>query len=213
MNIHKDDLDLFDLIQPNISHGPWIAGGAPLKWYNGESVFAGHADVDVFCSNPSQFFGLKTVLNNNHFTVIHESDNAITFRGHVGPQGHAFVSFGPSEKPWSKYGFTEPISYRYCQIQLIRRKYYGTAKDVIDDFDFSVCQIATDGKNTIFGEHTEEDIKNKVFRQTCYNTHILKRAIKYITYGYKPHSNVIESIMHDTSIDNFEGILDYDFKF
>lgn len=48
------------------------------------------------------------------------------------------------------------------RIQLVMPQSHVTVRDVIQDFDFRVCQVATDGREWIFGEGALEDIQNRV---------------------------------------------------
>ena len=47
--INEDDSEAATLIWPDIQRGPWIAGGACLRWYQGQPV--GENDIDVFCAS------------------------------------------------------------------------------------------------------------------------------------------------------------------
>ena len=50
--VHRADNEPVNLIWPDIDHGPWIAGGAALRWYQGLPV--GENDIDVFCADTKQ---------------------------------------------------------------------------------------------------------------------------------------------------------------
>ena len=50
--VHRADSEPVTLIWPDIERGPWIAGGAPLRWWQGLPV--GESDIDVFCANKQQ---------------------------------------------------------------------------------------------------------------------------------------------------------------
>lgn len=64
-----------NLIKPEILTGPWIAGGAVLKWIKGEYV---QSDVDVFFSSRMQFDIVLDMLKCRGYSVSFNSDNAVT---------------------------------------------------------------------------------------------------------------------------------------
>lgn len=185
--IHPEDKPLVRIISPSVT-GPWIAGGAPLRWSKGYSVEL--SDIDVFFKNESQFQELYRKLKADDWYETFTSDNAITMKD---------MSWRSNRKPFNQ------------TVQLIRKKYYDWAEQVIDSFDLSVCQVAYDGYKFIYGETTKEDIDNKIVRSVHRNDHILKRTIKYMLYGFAPDQSVIDAIKEDTTLTDFTGLHDYDF--
>ena len=167
------------LLSVNLKTGPWLAGGSVRKMITGEYI--GNSDFDFWFSSEQQY--LEAVLELQKYTNIsveHTSDNAITFA----------VLFGPK-------------SYK---IQLIRKKFYSSASEIIDDFDFTCCQIATDGNTVIYGSRTIEDLENRVLRladTSRMHQGLLKRVIKYLAYGFK-----LDPISHQAITDNIDKIKD-----
>jgi hypothetical protein len=128
----------------------------------------------------------------NNANMVYNSDNAITL--------HILVN------------------NQTKRVQLIRKSWFQDAKDVINKFDFTVCQLVTDGRNIVLGEHTAEHIKNKQLCLTdkAVNKDIIKRLIKYVTYGYLPDPKMVQSILDNTEDFNwtFNGTeSDYDGAF
>jgi hypothetical protein len=78
MNIPRQDNKIFSQVDFNIEHGPWIAGGAPLRWHHGVNV--GRADMDIFVANKAQFDRLYNILS-PIYDQFYESANAVSFRG------------------------------------------------------------------------------------------------------------------------------------
>jgi hypothetical protein len=188
--VHEDDRAVVNLIDPEITNGPWIAGGAVLNWYNNEPI--DYSDIDVFFKDQKQFDITFGNLMKNHANMVYNSDNAITL--------HILVN------------------NQTKRVQLIRKNWFQNAETVISKFDFTVCQLVTDGRNIVLGEHTAEHIKNK---QLCLtdkevNKDIIKRLIKYVTYGYAPDPKMVQSILDNTEDFNwtFNGTeSDYDGAF
>lgn len=75
----SNDKKALSLIRPSKTNGPWIAGGAVLRWINNEVV--GDSDIDVFCKNEKQFNKLHERIRKYYpFSHMHYTDNAITYK-------------------------------------------------------------------------------------------------------------------------------------
>ena len=171
--VNSIDQEPINVIDPNWANGPWIAGGAVLRWYQGQPV--GESDIDVFCSSALQADTLiATIKSYGRYTTKFESENATTlsYTSHHG------------DKHWT--------------LQIIKRRFFSSAEEIIDNFDISVCKLATDGKNLSLGSNTAKDIREKNLRfQMPLQPDALKRLTKYWTYGYRPVEGTIESIQNN----------------
>ena len=156
--VHDDDQVAVTLIAPDMENGPWIAGGAPLHWELGKSVQL-HHDIDVWFRDLLQFSAAVLRLR-EHADVVCETPNAHTYRFYHSDEGTR-------------------------TIQLVKANFFNSAQDVIDHFDFSVCQIVTDGKTIQYGEHTRDDICAQRLRVVKSRDDAAKRIVKYLAYGYK----------------------------
>lgn len=174
VTVHPSDYLPVTIIQPDINDGPWIAGGACLRWIQNRPV-GEHCDIDVFCKNEKQAkklikditeTGLKKY--NGDINIVIKTDNAVTFNVRADNQ------------EW--------------KIQVITCKYFDNIKDVISHFDITVCQIGTTGNNWVLGERTAKDINNRALRFNHITKYAPKRLIKYWTYGYNPVPSTIEAI-------------------
>lgn len=168
------DNEPMTLIAPHPEHGPWIAGGAALRWYQGQAV--GENDIDVFCKDENQAKQLiKEIKSYGRYSTKFESENATTL---------SYYSAGDSSKTWV--------------IQVITRRYFNDLKSVIDNFDITVCQIGTDGQNWLLGDHTAVDIRERNLRMEYpLQPDAAKRLVKYWTYGYRPVPNLLEAVMYN----------------
>ena len=176
--VHEKDKGLVKLLDLNIDQGPWLAGGAVLNWFNGEPV--GTGDFDIFFKDLRQFDEMFGRLMRNHATIVYTSENALTLK----------LTVDDDQKT----------------IQLIRKTYFQNAKEVIDHFDFTICQLATDGYSIVAGEKTYEHVKDrKIALARTASRSLVKRLIKYVSYGYKPDQDLGQNIL-----DNNE---DYDWQF
>lgn len=143
------------------------------------------SDWDIFFRNGEQFMNAVDILKKYNISDVHHSDNAITFK------------------------------YDNTVIQLIRNKFYNSPRDVISNFDFSVCQYLTDGYGYIVGEHTVQDHLDRRLRylQPTLRKELISRILKYRIYGYYIDvelSNLIESSMTILEF-NGNGSNEYEF--
>lgn len=155
---HDTDQAAVTLIAPNMENGPWIAGGAPLRWELGESVDL-HHDIDVWFRDPEQF-SAAVLRVREHADIVIETPNAHTYRFYHANDGTR-------------------------TIQLVKANFFESAQEVIEHFDFSVCQIVTDGKTIRYGEHTRADICARRLRVVKSRDDCAKRIVKYLAYGFK----------------------------
>lgn len=174
-NLYKDivpDQDAEVIAKLDLErYGAIIAGGAALSWYHEEPV--GEKDIDVWFKKEKDFEKLKYKLEyDKDFSLHYTSDDALTF------------------------------TYKEnTRIQLIKNRYWKDPQDVLDGFDISVCQIATDGYRWWFSEYFAQDLKNRRLRVLKLHPSIAKRLIKYWVYGFQPSDQDIQKVIDysDTS--------------
>lgn len=176
--IHCEDWEAVTLIQPNLENGPWIAGGACLRWFQGLSV--GQNDIDVFCRNAVQAQQtIERIKSYGRYSLKFLSDNAVTI------------------EYWSK----DSSEIDHKVIQIITRRYFGSLKEVIDNFDISVCEIGTCGNDWHLGPFTARDIREKNLRfKLPLQPDSPKRLTKYWTYGYRPVKGTLEAIQESPTV-------------
>jgi hypothetical protein len=186
--VHKFDSEPITIIWPDIKNGPWIAGGACLRWYQGQPV--GNSDIDVFCKSNVQAQQLIDAIKSyGRFTVKYESENAVTLQYHK--KGDYLTS-------WT--------------IQIITRRYFNSIEEVINSFDITVCEIGTAGNHWVFGPTTARDIREKNLRfKLPLQPDAPKRLTKYWTYGYRPVEGTIEAIQQNPST-RWSFALDEDYQ-
>lgn len=165
----------------DLETGPWIAGGCLEALASGRDL--GNRDIDIFYSRHSDlhktFFDVDTVLSspgyefNNTFWEKSQGQNSDTRK--VLLNGKAFL------------------------IQRINKKYYNSPANILGDFDFTVCQIVTDGEQVVTTEQTVRDLKTKTLRfpRLKQETNTLPRFVKYtMEYGYTPAPGELQR-MHE----------------
>lgn len=169
--VNPKDLEPVSIIAPDHKKGPWIAGGACLRWYQGLPV--GESDIDVFCANARQASEvIERVKSYGSFQVKFESDNAVTISHHRKDEWMT---------TWT--------------IQVITRRYFGSLQEVINSFDITVCEVGTSGNEWELGPFTARDIRERNLRfKLPLQPDAPKRLTKYWTYGYRPVEGTIDQI-------------------
>jgi len=172
--VHRDDNEPVNLIWPSIEHGPWIAGGAALRWYQDQPV--GDNDIDVFCANAKQAADIiDNIKSYGRYSVKFESENAVTL------------------DYWSKENYNKRWT-----IQIITRRYFSSLEDVINNFDITVCEVGTAGNEWRLGPFTARDIRERNLRfKMPMQPDAMKRLVKYWAYGYRPVDGTIEAIQNN----------------
>jgi hypothetical protein len=186
--VHRSDSEPITLIWPDIKRGPWIAGGAPLRWWQGLPV--GESDIDVFCANQAQAeVVIERIKEFGRWQRKYDSENATTL---------SYWSKNDSSKVWT--------------IQVIKRRYFNSLEEVISNFDMTVCEIGTCGNNWVLGKQTARDIRERHLRMNLPLTpDALKRMVKYWTYGYRPVPGLLEAVQNNP-IAKWEFALDEDYN-
>jgi hypothetical protein len=181
------DFFAINTIAPNLETGPWIAGGAAMKWFLGENVgrktnyedFSSLHDIDVFCANNEQLVQVRERLIKTNVCTErpYVTDNAETYK---------FKSYNDTQ--W--------------KIQLVVCKFFDSAESLLDAFDFVCCGIATDGNKYIMLPNAASDLNNKILNINRYNpTTVLARTLKYWSMGFTPSLELVEKISSDTTVE------------
>lgn len=93
------------------------------------------------------------------------------------------------------------------KVQIIKRRFYDSLDAIFKDFDFSVCQIATDGKKLGLTKQAHLDIMDNVLRFAPQGVvakyTVVKRMAKYLKHGFLPepglYKTIVESGLEATS--------------
>lgn len=83
------------------------------------------------------------------------------------------------------------------KIQLINRRTYKTIKNILESFDFSICQFATADFSTLWTTlNAVRDVKLKrlTLVDIAYPAASLNRLHKYRNYGYKANERLMSDI-------------------
>lgn len=120
--------------------------------------------------------------------------------------------FFPNKKSWEEYvkalsGYEVVIETKRAttflvnglKVQMIKRRYYETLETIFMDFDFSACQVATDGNHIACTKQAHIDITDNILRfasqgKIAKNT-LVQRMAKYVGHGFIPESGLFELIV------------------
>lgn len=163
--------------------GGYIAGGYLLYIIAHQPGAVPH-DIDVYFR--SKVDNINGVVN--YFKSVFNGDYDIAPR--MEETGNVLLMIYRSNNG-------RPSQIKYGDIHLIF-SHYGEMKEVVDNFDFTVCQIGYDFKNVYFGEKTKEDIRNNsLVLSSIHNPEKLYyRIVKYENKGFTPtdHTSFIKEL-------------------
>lgn len=175
--VHPEDFEPVSMIRPTFEKGPWIAGGACLRWF--QNLPVGESDIDVFCSNARQAADvIESIKSYGSFQIKWESENAVTLTHH-------------RKDDWTTS----------WTIQVITRRYFNSLRDVINSFDITVCEVGTGGNEWELGSFTARDIRERNLRfKTPMQPDAPKRLVKYWSYGYRPVDGTLDNIIGSSNM-------------
>lgn len=148
--------------------GPWIAGGAVRNTLTGNSL---DSDWDFFFADEAQSEKFEDGLSEMGAKLLSKTDMNSTY-------------VLPSDIPEGTEG--DGVYLPEMKIQVIKFKYYKSAEEVIDSFDFTLCQFAYDGQSITVSPFALWDVSRKklVPAQLSFAASSLRRMIKYARKGY-----------------------------
>lgn len=136
----------------------------------------GNSDWDIWFSSMNQYQNTLSKIENLRIADLkHTSSNAKTFQ----LDGH--------------------------KVQLINRNFYPSVQELLNSFDMTICQFATDGAKFKVGDESIQDCQNKIIRirKNIINPGIMKRITKYIVYGFYPTQEILNQIESNKDIIQF----------
>ena len=147
---------LQEVVKPDWQFGPWVAGGSIRRLLTGGSPF--ESDIDVFFASETQ----KDAWLERIKAAFPEA-----------------VSLANAQN----VTLTLPDGKK---LQAIHVAYYETPQAVIDSFDYTICQLVTDGERLETGEFTLWDLARKrlVLHRLEYPVPTMRRMIKYVKQGF-----------------------------
>lgn len=161
--------------------GPWVAGGAVRRTFLGSKL---DTDIDFFFADSMQYNAFKSDLQAMGGLLKSENDQNSTF---------ILPAIGLSGSP-------SKISPE-LKIQLIKITYYSNLNDVLDSFDYTICQFGYDGTNFVVSDFAMVDLANKklVPHKITYGVSSLRRLLKYTNQGFTVCAGGLAEILKQVS--------------
>lgn len=156
--------------------GPWLCGGALRRLIRGDAL---ESDWDFFFKDKAQFEAFDAAIRKipKHTVVV--SEHANTYGVPVKDQG-------------------KPV-----KVQAVRIAYHPTLADVLDSFDFSICQFGYDGTELWCAPFALFDLARSrlAVHKITFATASVRRMLKYQTQGYIVCAGAIKSLLDAVSKD------------
>lgn len=192
-DVIAEDHELFkalDRLPPLSNVGPWLAGGAlrrtllrqPLE-SDYDFFFASEGQYNLFCEKVKAAGGWQ----------VHKNEHNTMFRlPSVAPK-----SVGEDE-------FSDYLPE--IEIQAITAQWYDSLEDVLESFDFTLCQFGYDGTRLVCGDYSLWDLGRKrlVPHKITFGTASMRRLLKYTNQGFTicagGLSNILEQVVAEPEI-------------
>ncbi len=161
--------------------GPWIAGGAIRRTIAGQSL---ESDFDFFFANQQQLDDFEVSIKKKGAWLVRKNQHNATYR---------LPSKGPHPTGDDEFSEYQPE----IEVQCIFTQFYGSAGDVIDSFDFTICQFAYDGDDLVCGQYSLFDLARKrlAVHKVTYGTATLRRLLKYTKQGFTACAGCLSDLL------------------
>lgn len=172
-DVLPEDHELFQALGrlPQVgSAGPWLAGGALRRTLLGQPL---DSDFDFFFASQEQFDTFSATIKTLGAWQVSKNEHSTTFR---------LPSKAP--QPTGEDEFSDYLPE--ITVQAITTQWYGSLDEVLDSFDFTLCQFGYDGANLVCGDYSLWDLGRRrlVPHRLTYGTASLRRLLKYTKQGF-----------------------------
>lgn len=167
------DTETVDRITSVIGRGAWLAGGALRRTLIGHSL---DSDFDFFFKSADALEAWADILPSS-LKLVRETEHHKHYRGTI--EG--------SELP--------------IDVQAIRFRFYETAEQVIDSFDYTVTMFCLDGKDLVTTPYALWDLGRRklAVHKVTYPVATMRRLLKYTKQGFTACAGCLQSILKETA--------------
>lgn len=136
----------------------FIAGGFVRRWWNNIKQ---DSDIDLFFKDAATYDKITAVLEKISIIPVVKSEFNQMYEIKV-------------NDTWT------------IKVQAIKHKFYSSMDDLLDSFDFTICQFGFDGQNILMTNEALIDSQRKrlVPHKIQFGVSSLRRIIKYTSQGY-----------------------------
>lgn len=170
------------------ANGPWLAGGAVRRTLQGKAL---DSDFDFFFKSEQQAEDFCNSLTDLGAKLLRSNDMNSQYK---------LPGMVPEDQEGTGLYLPE------MDIQVIRFRYYDSAEQVLDSFDFTLSQFAYDGANVYMADLALWDVARMklVPHKITYATSSLRRLLKYTNQGFTvcagALSNILEQVAQNPNI-------------
>lgn len=163
-------LTVLGALPPLSSSGPWLGGGALRRTLIGDPL---DSDFDFFFASQEQMDGWVAALP-QPADLVRESAHHKHYRMH--------------------------IAGRDVDAQAIHFRFYGSASEVADSFDYTICQFVFDGVTLTYGDYSLWDLGRRklAVHKITYPVASMRRALKYGRQGYTVCDGAMATLLRQT---------------
>jgi len=202
----------------DIHAGPWIAGGSVRKVWQG--LDWRHQDVDVFFRSKEQIEEFKHNLaklskrNSEYveYTVNYEERSITSYLPKLSNTNDIAVEIHFTSDNAITFSVTEfnGIDTLTYKLQIITKTLYNHYTEVINTFDFTICQFLTDGKHIYTYQNAIDDCKSKHINMVTDSNRETTpiRILKYMAYGFTLDDLKFFDLIEQLTVSNSLGIVD-----
>ena len=205
----------------NWESGPWIAGGAARKLYDGTCWHS--SDVDVFFQSETQMRSWEKQLQNTLMPVKRPLKNLWddllteaklwlnTHEDEYIPHAQYQASSHMDTENAITYLVTQKDSNTVYKLQLIKARYSPSLAQLWRDFDFTVCCFAADAHVVRYPVRSAQHCDDReLWVQNVQNQKNLPlRTIKHMVYGFKPTPELLTRVSDQIAQGDVSWQLEY----
>lgn len=167
-----DTGELFRVLNA-VRNGAWCAGGALRRTLIRQPL---NSDFDFFFRSADELAEWEKKLPST-LSLVRETEHHKHWKGPVEGSGI-------------------PV-----EIQAIRFRYYGSAEEVIDSFDYTITQFALDGETLVTSPEALWDLGRKklAIHKVTYPVATMRRMLKYASQGYTACAGCMATLLRETA--------------
>lgn len=167
--------------------GPWVGGGIVRRILTGE-IREAH-DVDVFFKSPEQLGLFSPKLREIEKNTINKGEWWVA-------QAQMQRTATETHADRDTSGLCYIRSSSHVPLQLVDKMFFPTMEAMLEDFDFTICQMVTDGKTIRYTQEAKRDLDTSQLRIHANSSGVrhVSRMLRYISYGFEPEPQVLKAI-------------------
>lgn len=163
-----------DRVLAAVRNDAWCAGGAIRRTLIKQPL---DSDFDFFFRDATQLADWEKALPST-LSLVRETEHHKHWKGVI-------------------EGSSLPVD-----IQAIRFRYYSSAAEVIDSFDYTITQFAIDGDKLVTTPYALWDLGRKrlAIHKVTYPVATMRRMLKYSNQGFTACAGCMSTLMRETAL-------------